>query len=150
MDGLLEWLGNVLRRLRGAAAVSCGPAGHFELGAARGTQEIRPGRGSTMAVVARRQLDFVASPALERFLSEAPTEGGLPEPGDVASPHAFLLDIGTGTDSLELAFSRALALELRVHGRATIGNFGVWTLGRKPTLDVYVRFRAHVATQAFF
>lgn len=103
-----------------------------------------------MSVETRRQLDFVASPALERFLSEPTVTDGLPAPGDEAPPHAFLLDIGTGADSFELTFSRALALELRVHGRASIGNFGIWTLGRKPTMDVYVRFRAHVATQAFF
>ena len=127
-DEFLEWLAAALRRLRTTKEVRCGAAGWFLTTASQGTVEIRPVRDGT--AVARRVLDFRAAPALTAVVT-APTPEGLAALGC--------------EDPLGSAFGQALATELIAFGRATVGNLGTWRLGKKPTLEVFVRFRPEPA-----
>lgn len=128
-EALLEWLGQRVWALRSAREVACGNAGVFVTTADRGTVEIRPLTSAAPAVT-RRQLDFRPSAALDAAVVDASPE------------RLAALD---SQDALATAFSRALALELAASGRAQIGNFGTWSLGKKPTLETFVRFRPHPA-----
>jgi hypothetical protein len=128
-DTFLEWLSARVWALRTAREAPCGAVGAFATTADRGTVEIRPGALAPLKAP-RRQLDFRASPALELAVADASDE------------RLAALDVD---DPLASAFGRALALELNASGRAQIGNFGSWGLGKKPTLETFVRFRSHPA-----
>jgi hypothetical protein len=66
----------------------------------------------------------------------------------VLAHHALTEDVLKGLeddDEISQAFARALAEALVHHGRAAIGNFGVWTVGQKPNLQRFIRFRSRPA-----
>ena len=115
-DVFLEWLSARVWALRASREVPCGAAGAFTTTADRGTVEIRPGALAPLKA-SRRQLDFRASTALEAAVAES-------------SPERLA--------ALDTDDPLASAL-------AQIGNFGAWSIGKKPTLETFVRFRSNPA-----
>lgn len=127
-DAVLRWLADCVRALRSAAVAPCGAAGRFTVESDAGTVEIHPLTKVPMAGYSRRVLGFEASAALEAVIGrDLPTE-------DLLAP----MEAG---DPIATAFGRALVIELVTGKRAAIGNFGTWTIGQKPSLERFVRFR---------
>ena len=126
-DDVLRWLADVVRMLRTEDRVQCGRAGEFTKTEESGTVEINPTNRLPRGY-SRKILGFKASEALTTVVQRS----------------ALLDDLlaALRTDNpVETAFCHALAGELVQSGRATIGNFGTWSVGQKPTLERFVRFR---------
>lgn len=127
-DRVLAWLANIVRSLRTEASAACGSAGEFSTGETVGTVEINPHTRTPIGNYSSRTLVFNSSPALEAVLHHnALTDE--------------LLQGLAHDDPVAQAFGRALATELVLSRRAAIGNFGVWTIGQKPDLERFIRFR---------
>lgn len=128
-DSVLKWLADIVRTLRTTPTAACGAAGHFYTTEETGTVEINPTSRLPSAGLQRRALGFTASDAINAVVTvNAITDEGLK-----------LLVVAN--DDIATAFSQALAAELILGRRAAIGNFGVWTIGHKPNLTRFVRFR---------
>ena len=131
-DAVLSWLADLVRALRAGARAGCGGAGTFTTVNTAATVEIHPLTKAPVAGYSRRSLAFEASPALNALL-------------DRDQVTQDLLD-GVATDSpVATAFSQALLIALVVGKRASIGNFGTWSIGQKPTLERFIRFRPNPA-----
>ncbi len=131
-DAVLVWLANIIRSLRGAESAKCGMAGSFHSSEEAGTVEINPATRLPVSGYSRKALSFSASDALNLVIQDsALTDERL---------QALEAD-----ESIATAFSQALATELVLSRRAAIGNFGVWTIGQKPNLERFVRFRPRPA-----
>ena len=132
-DGVLDWLAKIVRSLRTEPSAACGNAGVFTaVEQQMGTVEINPISKLPVGAAQRRSLHFEASETLSRILAEQ-----------------VLTDELIGqlecSDPIPSAFGKALAQELILSRRAIIGNFGVWSVGQKPNLQRFVRFRPRPA-----
>lgn len=132
-DTALEWLADIVRSLRTEPFAACGNAGTFTAQEEQmGTVEINPVSKLPVGASQRRNLHFTASDALTRILMQSALTDDL----------VALLE---NDDPIASAFGKALAQELVLNRRASIGNFGVWSVGQKPNLQRFVRFRPRPA-----
>lgn len=131
-DAVLGWLAELVRALRTGSSATCGAAGAFVAANVAGTVEIHPLTRAPVPGYSRRSLAFEASPALSALIGRDQVTQDLLEPLEAESPVAT-------------AFGRALLIELVLNRRAAIGNFGVWSIGQKPTMERFIRFRPNPA-----
>ena len=131
-DDLLKWLADLIRELRNSETGSCGACGAFSTTAAPMTTEINVSKLAPAVNMSNRSLDFRASDALMAVLKTSLTDEEILSQLDTDEP-------------ISTCFGRALAIELTMNKRALLGNFGTWSLGQKPTLEPFVRFRSHAA-----
>jgi len=127
-DEVLKWLANIVRALRDQDSVSCGKAGHFSTTEEQGTVEINPATKNPIRAYARKTLNFSPSDELRLAVSHDVVSDEMLRPFDC--------DDGIGT-----CFGRALATILIMEKRASIGNFGTWSIGQKPNMDRFIKFR---------
>jgi len=126
-DAVLNWLADLIRALRTQPQVACGGAGVFLTTEQANTVEINP-KAHFPAARKRLALAFDGSRALHAAIDREQLE----------QAH---LDRLASENPIATAFAQALATELVLNRRAAIGNFGVWTIGQKPDLTRFVRFR---------
>lgn len=131
-DDVLKWLAALVRELRNSETVPCGGCGFFSTTSEPMTTEINVSTLKPASNLSNRQLDFRPS---EAFMSVI--KSGLAD-------ESVLTQLDTD-DLIASSFSRALAMELSMNKKATLGNFGTWSLGQKPSLEPFVRFRSHSA-----
>ncbi len=131
-DAMLQWLANIIRSLRDSSEAVCGHAGSFIVTEESGTVEINPSTRMPVGGYSNKALSFRASDALNGVLEH----NALTDELLTALEHE---------NAIASAFGKALATELVLNRRAAIGNFGVWTIGQKPNLERFVRFRPRPA-----
>lgn len=131
-DAVLVWLANIVRSLRNSDSAECGKAGTFHSTEESGTVEINPATRIPVSGYSRKALSFTASGPLTAIVQESA----------LTDQHLAAL---AEDDPIGTAFAHALATELVLSRRAAIGNFGVWTIGQKPTMERFVRFRPRPA-----
>ncbi len=131
-DEVLRWLADIVRDLRNVTEAHCGNAGLFTVTDQSGTVEINPTSRLPVGGYSNKSLSFSASAALNSVL----THNALTDDTLAALDHEH---------PIAAAFGKALATELVLTRRASIGNFGVWTIGQKPDLQRFVRFRPRPA-----
>ena len=131
IEEVLRWMAGVVRKLREGPTAECGKCGHFRFSQEAVTVEISTA-ARTQAAKPRKTLDFVASDALLGAIERGVATDGA-------------LDGLKSDDVTASCFARALAMELILNKRAAIGNFGNWSVGQMPTLELFVRFRPHAA-----
>ena len=127
-DEVLKWLANIVRALREQTSVECGKIGSFSTTEERGTVEINPATKNPIPAYGRKTLNFSPSDELTTAIRH-----------DVVTDETlrpFDCDDGIGT-----CFGRALATILIMEKRASLGNFGTWSIGQKPNLDRFIKFR---------
>ena len=132
VDDLLKWLADLIRELRDSETVTCGACGTFSTIAEPMTTEINVSKLAPAGNLSNRSLDFRASDGLMAVLNTSLTD------------EEVLSQLDTD-DPIASCFGRALAIELTMNKRAILGNFGTWSLGQKPTMEPFVRFRSHAA-----
>ena len=131
-DAVLKWLANIVRTLRTESEVPCGHAGTFSSTEEKGTVEINPLTKHPVPGYARKTLAFEPSEQLNAVIGrDVVTEEIL---------HAF-----DSADPISSCFGRALATILITDKRAAIGNFGSWSIGQKPNMQQFIRFRPKAA-----
>ncbi len=131
-DAILQWLANIVRTLRDAPRADCGSAGQFLVTEVAGTVEINPSTRLPVGGYSNKALAFDASESLNGVLEH----NALTDELLAALDHS---------DPIASVFAKALAAELVLNRRAAIGNFGVWTIGQKPNLQRFIRFRPRPA-----
>ena len=131
-DDVLKWLAELVRTLRTSQTVNCGACGTFSTTSEPMTTEINVSTLSPASNLSNRQLDFRPSEALMVTIQSGLTD------------ESVLTGLDTD-DPIASCFGRALAMELTMNKKASLGNFGTWSLGQKPNLEPFVRFRSHAA-----
>jgi nucleoid DNA-binding protein len=131
-DSVLKWLAEIVKSLRETKTVACGAVGDFVVTENLGTVEINPATKNPVPNYSRRILDFDPSDQLKAIVAS-----------DIISEEDLAaLD---SDDPVASCFGRALATILTAEKRATIGNFGTWTVTQRPDMQRFILFRPRPA-----